>query len=156
MLSRTGLELDELKQLISTRFIGAGLAITNLHQCKTSQMAISGLTEAHLDRIHRFIRLWKRMGSWSIPLLDSAIVAVNTTRTSSSYALDGVVLHGLARLKRLQQRLGISLESLLALRQPLFEGQRRSTRGGTTCAISVRVTVYRHEVARGTACDVRA
>ncbi len=123
LLTRSGLELEDLLRALQTRFVlGAGgsgntLNITGLDGCKTSEMLISGLSADLLDRLHRFARLWRALSSVPMPVLDSALEAC-----AQPAALDfGTVLVRLSRLVALQRRLGIGLDVLLSLFKSLHE-----------------------------------
>ncbi|MDM0116720.1 neuraminidase-like domain-containing protein [Variovorax sp. J22R133] len=117
MLDRAGVTLNDLDLLVGTAFLGSKLKILNRNQCKTSQMVVEGLTGRHLDRLHRFIRLWRKL-DWSIPSMDGAIAASKPAAAGPGL-LDGQVLHAVARLKAMQHHLAIPIESLLGLRMPL-------------------------------------
>ena len=73
-LDPTGLEYEDLLRLLSMEFINPGSALTITHlddSCDTAQKTIAGLDAPALDRIHRFLRLWRRTGlqMWELDLL---------------------------------------------------------------------------------------
>ena len=109
-LSRDGMDYAELTDLWRTGFVqGAGAVgiwfdgVT----CDTTQATLPGLSEAHLARIHRFVRLRRRL-AWSASELDLAI------RVLGGGALSGALLVKLASVRRLQRALGLDLPQLLA------------------------------------------
>src|SRR6185369_13185631 len=68
-LGKTGLEYEELGALIDLAFVHAGqpLAIEHLDaSCDTAQKRIDGLDPAILDRMHRFLRLWRKLTGWQL------------------------------------------------------------------------------------------
>jgi Tc toxin complex TcA C-terminal TcB-binding domain/Neuraminidase-like domain/Salmonella virulence plasmid 28.1kDa A protein len=75
-LLKTSLEYNELLALLDLKFINpAGdIAIQHLDaSCDTDQKVILGLNVTKLDRIHRFLRLWRKLKGWKMWELDLAI-----------------------------------------------------------------------------------
>ena len=77
LLQQSRLSFAELQSVLATRFVtkapgGGALTISPQASCKPSEMTIDSLTVRHLDRIHRFVRLQRRLG-WSVEDLDRAI-----------------------------------------------------------------------------------
>jgi Tc toxin complex TcA C-terminal TcB-binding domain/Neuraminidase-like domain len=112
LLQQAGLDLDELQDVLQTRFVqgspAAPVTIEPPTECATSKLTLRGVTAAHLDRIHRFMRLWRTLG-WTANELDLALVAMQPG------AQDGVELLGrLAHLVRLRRTLGLDVEVLAA------------------------------------------
>lgn len=68
------------------------------------------LTVAEYDRIHRFIRLWRKLG-WTIQETDDSVAAL----TGGSFELTPEFLHQLAAVKKLSEQFGLELRKLLAL-----------------------------------------
>jgi|GEM_PF-2570981 len=125
LLDRSGLTLDELEEIITidedpekepqTKFVpgtGGKLIIDKREQCKTSEMRLrlegSANLEACLDRLHRLVRLHRKLPDWSISQLDQAIVA-------NGNILDASMMTMLAIIHRLNKTLGLPLEYLLDL-----------------------------------------
>ena len=78
MLHRTGLTYKELLQLLDMKYINPTGSIfildtadANAANCDTSKFTISHLTEDGLNRMHRFIRLWRKLGCemWELDIL---------------------------------------------------------------------------------------
>ena len=83
LLQQSRLSFSELQTVLATRFVqgnAAPLLITPENSCKPSEMTVATLTSGHLDRIHRFVRLQRRLG-WSEEDLDTAIL-LTTWRAS--------------------------------------------------------------------------
>ena len=126
LLSRTGLELMELEQALQTRFVagteGSSLGIVGRDSCKTSEMQVSGLSWKILDRLHRFVRLWRGLNGWSMAVLDSAIVACQP-QGSAGLAVNTSTLVRIGRVVAIQRKLKLQPECVLGLFRPLDEVQ---------------------------------
>jgi hypothetical protein len=110
-LTKTGLSYAELAALLACRFINpnGALFVTHLdNTCDTQQKEISGLNAAALDRIHRFVRLWKRTG-WPLDVLDRAIMAPRLGQGK----LDDACLVRLEQVVQLQARLNLTIDELV-------------------------------------------
>jgi hypothetical protein len=109
MLQQSRVSFDELETLIETQFVTlAGKAVLNIAprtSCKPSEMSLVELTTGHLDRLHRFIRLWHRLG-WTIHELDLAIQVF-------AGSLKPETLISLAGLKKLKEETGLSVTVLV-------------------------------------------
>ncbi len=74
-LKKSGLSYKELQQLLCTRFInpdGNIQIVFTESTCNPDETTIEGLTDDALDRIHRFVRLQRKL-NWSICELDVAL-----------------------------------------------------------------------------------
>jgi len=82
LLDRSGLAYAELESLLATRFIDPAAAVTiapdpgAIDSCDTAKLHVDGLTVDVLSRLHRFVRLWRKLG-WQIAELDKAICALS-------------------------------------------------------------------------------
>lgn len=120
IVRRTGVSRDDLGDLVSTRYVTAngGVAIQIVAEKLTAESVqndverIQGLTRAALDRLHRFVRLWRAVG-WRVGELDLALV--HAQQAGLGTGLDATALQTVARTLRLQERLGGSVEELLGL-----------------------------------------
>ncbi len=102
MLQQSRLEFEELEAVLMTRFVQGStgpLGIEPSTTCKPGEMKLPDLKPAHLDRIHRFVRLQRRLG-WSTQDLDSAICLM-----TDNAPLDGDALLRLAQIVRLHELL---------------------------------------------------
>jgi hypothetical protein len=66
-LQKTGLEYDELLALFDLNFVNPAGDMTILHldaSCDTDKKVIKNLDLTALDRIHRFLRLWRKLTGW--------------------------------------------------------------------------------------------
>ena len=75
-LEKTGLEYNDLLALLDLKFINptGDIAVQHLDaSCDTNQKVIQILDATKLDRIHRFLRLWRKLKGWKIWELDLVI-----------------------------------------------------------------------------------
>lgn len=111
-LDRARLSYDEMLELLLVEWVqGAGAPVTikrTTDDCDTAAQALENLSNDRLDRIHRFLRLWRRtgLGMWELDRLLLIPAVGNGT-------LDGAVLARLRRFRTLQKRLNLSVEELL-------------------------------------------
>ncbi|MBL1098335.1 neuraminidase-like domain-containing protein [Streptomyces coffeae] len=112
MMHRTKLSYRELVQLLEMRWVDPDAVISirgqdNGHaaECDTSAYTISGLTAAALGRIHRFVRLWRRLG---IPMWELDLFLTGRQ-------LDDGALRRIASLRRLGERTGLDWPTLVTV-----------------------------------------
>jgi hypothetical protein len=104
-LRKTGLEYEELLALLDLPFINPDGDITIRHldaSCDLNKKVIQGLDVQKLDRIHRFLRLWRKLSGWKLWELDLAIRCPGI----GDGALNERFLINLYYLDRLKARLG--------------------------------------------------
>lgn len=153
-LQRSGLTPAELIELLATRFVNPDIANPDvrLHPpegCDLEQLHLVARDGtplrrrrdgAVLDRIHRFVRVW-RATDWPMDELDRAVRALGSAPGSK---LDGECLLRLAELDRLQARLGMTRAQLLVFWAPLQIDPSRPIPGNETkLASSPYETVFR-------------
>lgn len=120
-LNKTGLEYDDLLILLDLQFVNpvstanltAEIVLQHLDaSCDTDKKVLNGLTGGNLDRIHRFLRLWRKLG-WKMWEVDLVIRQAGI----GAGALDEAFLVNLYYLGRLRTRLGdkTTVEQLCAL-----------------------------------------
>lgn len=127
LLARSGLSLDDLEQVLATRFVGR-YGLSNREQCQTSLMLAQRAATPNpqpidadaLDRVHRFTRLRRRLPAWSIPTLDSALRWMHSA-AGTPPALGAGQLRVLAAMERARRALGMAPDEVLALRCPLSD-----------------------------------
>ncbi len=109
-LRKTRLDFKELLQFLSLDFVNpnGAIRVAPAHTCAIEQATLPQLTEAALGRIHRFLRLHRRLG-WDMRDLDRAIAALGQG------ALDEVFLLRLARAEDLRRRFKLPVPAILAL-----------------------------------------
>lgn len=109
-LQQSGLSYGEFLDVLETRFVkgqSPALSITPPEASRPSDMRLSGLTDpAPLDRLHRFVRLWRKLG-WRVHELDLALAGLQPSGDISAGTLTG-----LAHLRQLHDRLGVPLDEL--------------------------------------------
>lgn len=114
MLQQSGLGFNDLQNALQCYYVnpgrswqiqaGAGYAIDT---CKPVEMQIPGMDDAGLDRLVRFVRLWRRL-DWSMAELDKALKAFNATE------LNEALLVWLSQVQRLHRHTGLPVVELLA------------------------------------------
>lgn len=75
-LRKTALEYNDLLALLDLKFINPDrdIAVNHLdNSCDTEQKVIEVLDAAKLDRIHRFLRMWRKLKGWKMWELDLVI-----------------------------------------------------------------------------------
>jgi hypothetical protein len=115
-LQKTGLEYNDLLALLDLKFINpAGdIAVQHLDaSCDTDQKVIQILDATKLDRLHRFLRLWRKLKGWKMWELD---LVIRHARIGNG-SLDEPFLVNLYYFSRLKNRLGanVTVEQLCAL-----------------------------------------
>ena len=129
LLDRAGLTYAELEALLATRFINPMALVTitpdaaNLDSCDTTLLNISGLNDAVLSRLHRFVRLWRKLG-WKATDLDKAIGALAADPHDPKLTNDMLVR--LDHLRLLGSQLRLTVPQVLALWRPLDTAQPAS------------------------------
>jgi hypothetical protein len=118
LLARAELTHAELTQLLNTRFVNPGKAVTlTCHpadSCDLGTMTVDGLTPDALDRLHRFVRLQRTLG-WDAYDLDAAIVQLQQGMGPGVAQLNNSLLRQLAALKWTGQRFRLDQRPALAL-----------------------------------------
>src|SRR5262249_24392749 len=117
--NRTGIAFADLVDLVKTWFVNREQADENLRialqspgECDPSSTTITKLDNGPLDRIHRFLRLWRRL-AWPIADLDRALFALVASD------LDPTAVRKLAQLRLIRSDLNLSLAEALALWAPI-------------------------------------
>jgi hypothetical protein len=115
---RTRITFTDLVELVKTWFVNPAQAVAaerislaSPGECDPEHTTITNLDQAALDRAHRFLRLWHRLG-WSMADLDRAVFALGGK-------LDAATLRRLARAHRVVTELRIPLADALALWGPI-------------------------------------
>jgi peptidoglycan hydrolase-like protein with peptidoglycan-binding domain len=112
-LDRSKLQYMELLELMQVKWIsefGGSFEITPKGSLELSKQKLGTLSLLRLDRIHRFLRLWRKT-SWKMWELDLLI----RSPVIGNGSLDATLVVKLHQFKRIQDRLGLSCEEVLAL-----------------------------------------
>ncbi len=115
-MRRSRLGYEQLLELLDVRWVNPPTAANPMDierpgaTCNTEEQKLVNLTVARLDRMHRFLRLWRHTGwaMWELDLLLRA-GAIGNRR------IDGDTLVRLKQTKQLQERLGLTVEQALSL-----------------------------------------
>jgi len=119
VLERSGLAYEALVQLLEVRFVDpSGNVRVEFAgaDCNLAAATITNLTSAVLDRMHRFVRLQRKLG-WSIPELGQTLAALGIA------SLNDDALTELASVKRVRENLSVQLETMLAWWTPRLSTQ---------------------------------
>ncbi len=120
LLKPMGVTRKELGRLLKSRFItndGADNIIIKGEKRDSESIQndierVKNLTFSALDRIHRFVRLWRKT-SWSIEELDLVLTQIQFSGAAAGIDPDSVTTIG--RLMQLQENLDVSVEVLSAI-----------------------------------------
>jgi hypothetical protein len=124
---RTGLEYEELQTLLTLEFVNPGGATAIQHldtSCDLSQKRIQPMNAPLLDRIHRFVRLWRKLG-WKMWEVDLVI----RNRQIGNGKVDNAFLLALYAFTQVREKLAkLTVEQVSALfdrinTQSKFTGQ---------------------------------
>lgn len=122
LLNRTGLQYKELLQLLHLPYINPTGSLyvndtpdpANTANCDVNSFTVIGLTAEAATRMHRFVRLWKRIGG-KMYELDMALPYADINTPQSGKVLDEAVLQNLSRIVDIKQRFGLEWPVVLAL-----------------------------------------
>jgi hypothetical protein len=118
LLGPMGVTRDELGELLATSFVVANTALRIVAAKRTSDSVqndvenVVGSTRAALDRLHRFVRLWRATG-WRVGELDLVLGAAAVPGTAPDISARSVAI--VAAVHRLAGQLGASVEELIGL-----------------------------------------
>jgi peptidoglycan hydrolase-like protein with peptidoglycan-binding domain len=122
LLDRAGLSYAELEALLATQFVNPGATVTiapdpdALDSCDTTRLHLDGLTADVLNRLQRFVRLWRKLG-WKAAALDKAICALSPDPNVP--VLTNEVLVRLDHVRVLCAQLRLTGLQVLALWRPI-------------------------------------
>ncbi|MFD3003504.1 neuraminidase-like domain-containing protein [Pontibacter toksunensis] len=102
---------SELQEIIETWYVkgSAGVEIDQVITLETSVENVTGISIEFLDRMHRFVRLWRKL-DWSIKELDLVLYSLHEGDLSDHLVLDKIV-----QAVNLQKALKIKVPELCAL-----------------------------------------
>jgi hypothetical protein len=121
MLHHSGLEYKELLQLLDMRYVNPTGSIfifdtadPNASNCDTSLFTIRNLTEDALNRIHRFSRLWRKLGCamWELDIL---LPDVSPAPGLVDKRITDAALQDISRMSRLREETGLDWRSVHSL-----------------------------------------
>ena len=121
MLNRSGLAYQELLQVLDMKYVNpdAGIVVninsdTNTSECDLSTFDIQNLAEPALTRLHKFVRLWRKLGCamWELDIL---LPNVSANPAVVDKRINDTALHDLSYIMKLQQQTGLDLRSIYSL-----------------------------------------
>lgn len=113
LMARADITYEDLAELLQMRFIideGPAPVFVPEFECDLFERQVINLTPVRLDRMNRFIRLWKQLG-WEMWELDLAIMADNVGES----VLGPGSLARLHQLDLLREALSLSFEEAISL-----------------------------------------
>ena len=117
-LEKTGLDYHQLLDLLQAKFVNPDTDKSEIERliddCDIDKQTVEALSLPKLDRIHRFVRLWRRT-DWAMWELDLLI----RNEKIGDGNLDGSCLRALQQFKQLQETLSLSVEELLSFYGPI-------------------------------------
>ncbi|HWX74534.1 MAG TPA: Tc toxin subunit A, partial [Solirubrobacteraceae bacterium] len=149
LLNRSGLTYELLSRLLNTIFVNGEDTVTIAAEppdsCDVATMTLSGLTEDVVERLHRFVRLMRRLG-WDPYELDDAIAVLRSTTPSGLEQLDEGLLRQLAAVKDAMARFSLTAAQAAAFFAPAPTAVTIETRAVPTLPDDeVRYSLY-HEL----------
>jgi len=123
-LKQSGISYIELLELLDTYFINP-LAVTgralslrsaNAQQpdsCVLNELVIDGLDIPTLKKMHRFVRLWRRLG-WALRDLDKAITALQPKDGNGQLDITSAFLRNVSHAQRLRTMLNVPVPIILS------------------------------------------
>lgn len=113
-LHNSGLNFENTLTLIHAHFINPdrSLKIVMDSTCDLSKATIAWPDEATLDRVHRFVRLWRKLG-WTMNELDMAIRSLATGGISDTFIVQ------LSHIQRIRIKIDIPLPEIFSWWAPL-------------------------------------
>ena len=121
MLHRAGLTYKELLQLLEMKYVNPtgnififDTADANAASCDTSLFTITNLTEDALNRMHRFIRLWRKLGCamWELDIL---LPDINPDPNTIDKQITNNVLQDISSMQRLRNRFDLDWRIIYSL-----------------------------------------
>ncbi len=114
VLDGSGLVFDDFDRAIATWFVNpdGDVGIEPTDSCDTSALTIAGLSDSVLSRLHRFVRLWRKLG-WSIEEVDKVLRSLSVAPASPT--LSNEVLVRIAHVTEIRQALNAPVLEVLAL-----------------------------------------
>lgn len=107
VLERSGLTYEELVQLFDVPLIGGSMQVQFAGaDCNLDTATITNLTSQRLDRMHRFVRLQRKLG-WPIAELGNTFAILGIT------TLNDEALSQLAAVKRVREAITAPFETVL-------------------------------------------
>ncbi|MFQ5692931.1 MAG: hypothetical protein ACE5IM_07815, partial [Nitrospinota bacterium] len=118
-MKKAALTYDETIEILKTRFINPDGSLQIVpepgapeHTCDTSKLVIDNIDDNALDRVQRFVRLWRRLG-WTVPELDGAVTLLQSAEPDVNKRINDAFLIKLAHIRRLKEAWKQSVEGLV-------------------------------------------
>lgn len=124
MLNRSGLAYTDLLQLLDTQYVNPqGLVTINVNtdpntaDCDTSTFEIQNLTQDILDRMHRLVRLWRKVGCamWDLDRILPNVATLPPVDKRINDAALGILEYCV----RLQNAISLDWQNLYSMYYPI-------------------------------------
>jgi hypothetical protein len=127
VLQQARLTFAELQELLKTKYVNPDqtVRVSPDHVCQPSELKLNAVDVGFLDRLHRFVRLWRATG-WAIWEVDRAVMSP----AIGNGTIGEKTLTGIANLILLKERLGLSVEMLVAMFGGFWEERYTHTKDG--------------------------
>ncbi|HRI80396.1 MAG TPA: PA14 domain-containing protein, partial [Cyclobacteriaceae bacterium] len=112
-MQRSGLSFEQTEELFDLRFIdpNSRIDVTHPSSCNHFEARIEPLRRVYLEKAHRFLRLWHKLG-WTMRELDEAIYVLSGEK-DVDFELNNQTLLDLSNIQYLLKELNLPLETLL-------------------------------------------
>jgi hypothetical protein len=115
LMDKSGLSYQELDELLKMRYVDPTNSMDievdkNLDipsTCDTNKLVLANLTGQVLNRIHNFVRLWRKIG-WTMREIDKAIFALKSMDINDDFVLK------LYPIQRLHNKLKVPVATILS------------------------------------------
>ncbi|HEU4706051.1 MAG TPA: neuraminidase-like domain-containing protein [Solirubrobacterales bacterium] len=149
LLNRAGLSFEELRQLLNTIFVNGEETLAIVadppDSCDVAKMTLGGLDKGALERLHRFVRLMRRLG-WDPYELDDALAVLQSASAPGLGRLDAPLLRRLAAVRDAAERFSLPVPRAVAFFAPTANAVTIETREVPTLpGEEVRHSLY-HEL----------
>ena len=133
-LQAASISYEHLLELLDVVWVRGGGAATTIQgindNCDLSEQTLDPIDDNRLDRVHRFLRLWRHAGikMWELDLLLGAALVGNNT-------LDQNALVALFTFRMLQDATGLPVDRQLAFYQDIDMGSHLNPDGTTSTSL---------------------
>lgn len=118
LLDRSGMTYQTLTELLNTVFVNPDGAVTlrcePVDSCDLGRMTVDGLSQDVLQRMHRFVRLQRRLG-WDVYDTDTAVALLQEGAPEGLARLNTTLLRQLFAGQAAMRRLNIPVAAAVAL-----------------------------------------
>jgi|GEM_PF-2799820 len=114
LMARADISYENLSDLLTTQFVNSTAPQSSFQpgfECDILERTVINLSNDRLDRMNRFVRLWRALG-WAMWEVDTVLTALGGT-------LNATTMADMMRLERLRRRLRLDIEEAAAMVAPI-------------------------------------